>query len=76
MNELTDRLYVLVGKEAAGHRAQFDRDRLIRIMIDAGARQADAWRALNKAREAHGLPPVTRAAVEAIIRRTPSEPKL
>ena len=63
-------LVTLEGMVAQGQRAQSDRDRLIRSLIDSGVRQAEAWRAWNEARARHDLPPVTRAAVEAVMRRT------
>lgn len=63
-------LTTLEGKVAVGQRAMEQRDLLIRRMVDAGIRQADAWRMLNQARSHHGQKEVTRAAVEAILRRT------
>ena len=63
-------LVTLEGMVAQGQRAQVERDHLLRAMIDSGMKQADAWRAWNEARARHNLPPVTRAAVEAVVRRT------
>lgn len=63
-------LVALERQVAHGQRAQSERDQLIRNLVDSGMRQADAWRAWNEARIANNLPTVTRAAVEAVVRRT------
>lgn len=67
-------LRILEGDIARGRKAMEKRDRLIRQAIDGGMRQADAWRAMNDARAHHGERALTRAAVEAILRRTAPKP--
>ena len=72
--DIVNELVRLEGRVAEGHRAMEQRDRLIRQAIDGGMRQAEAWRLLNSARVSHGAPPLSRAAVEAILRRTAPKP--
>ncbi len=63
---------MLVDLEAAyvlGQRALKERNQLILDMVDAGVRQADVFRTLNRARVEVGGEPITRDAVFMLVYR-------